>query len=449
MNPEPPPEFPPSIAAATEAAHRAYNDALTRLDRAIQALPKWPEASPVRDSEPLARLNGSWQIAPPAMPPTRGPLKSRIAGLVWRMVGPMLQQQVTFNAAVVEHLNGAQRSQADLQRAVADLSAVLQHAFADLQRFQSRLVQFAQQITPLVDTRIQEIEASITEVQTVAAVAQRASTAAQRELERLALPSAAHAATPAADAAAPGPTASPTGAPGRSSYRYLGFEDLFRGSEGEIRARVAGYTEYFRGATDVLDVGCGRGEFLDALRALNITATGLDANPAMVDVCRARGLAVVQADALEYLRGLPDASLGGLIAVQVIEHLAPDYLGEFLDTALHKLRPGAPVVLETINPACWVAFFESYIRDLTHVRPIHPETLRYLLLASGFHRVELVYRSPVADKLRAVHALPVHAGEDSAGGALSELVAAFNANVERLNARMFSYLDYAVIARRP
>ena len=96
------------------------------------------------------------------------------------------------------------------------------------------------------------------------------------------------------------------------------------------------------------------------------------------------------------MQGLPDESLGGLIAVQVVEHLEPAYLTQMLGLAFDKVRPGGTIVLETINPACWVAFFESFIRDLTHVKPIHPETLQYLLQASGFSNVEIVYRAPIA-----------------------------------------------------
>ena len=90
----------------------------------------------------------------------------------------------------------------------------------------------------------------------------------------------------------------------------------------------------------------------------------------------------------------PDQSLGGLFAAQVVEHLEPRYLTQLLDLAFDKLRPGAPIVLETINPACWFAFFESYIRDITHVRPLHPDTLKYLLVASGFQTVDIRYRAP-------------------------------------------------------
>jgi O-antigen chain-terminating methyltransferase len=192
----------------------------------------------------------------------------------------------------------------------------------------------------------------------------------------------------------------------------------------------------------VLDVGCGRGEFLDLLHARGIRARGLDLNHEMVEVCRARGLDVAESDALSYLEGQPDGAIGGLFAAQVVEHLQPAYLLRFLDVAFHKLRPGAPIVLETLNPACWTAFFDSFIRDITHVWPLHPETLRYLVLASGFSAARIEYRSPVApqDRLQPVAA--------AAEGASADFAETFNANVEKLNARMFTFLDYAIVGAR-
>ncbi len=169
----------------------------------------------------------------------------------------------------------------------------------------------------------------------------------------------------------------------------------------------------------------------------------------MVDVCRERGLSAERADALGYLQGLEDESLGGLIAVQVVEHLEPAYLLRVLDVAFQKLRPGAPMVLETLNPACWVAFFESYIRDITHRWPLHPETLEFLVRASGFSPVDVLWRAPVpyGDKLPTV-ALPPPARGTEHDATVVDLVAAINAHAEKLNARLFTYLDYAVIARR-
>ena len=140
----------------------------------------------------------------------------------------------------------------------------------------------------------------------------------------------------------------------------------------------------FAAQQDVLDIGCGRGEFLDLLRQQGVRARGLDINHEMVEVCRQRGLDASEGDALGYLRGLADESLGGIFAAQVVEHLEPDYLVRLLQRAGEVLRPGGVLVLETVNVACWFAFFQSYVRDITHVRPLHPETLAYFVRASGF-----------------------------------------------------------------
>jgi O-antigen chain-terminating methyltransferase len=208
-----------------------------------------------------------------------------------------------------------------------------------------------------------------------------------------------------------------------------------------IRARLESYLPLFDGLADVLDVGCGRGEFLDLLSARGVRARGIDLNHEMAEGCRARGLDVTEADAVGYLSSVPDASLGGIFSAQVVEHLQPGYLLRFLELAYFKLRPGGRLVLETLNPACWIAFFDSYIRDITHVWPLHPETLKYLVVASGFTRAAIEFRSPVPDQDR-LQPIAIPAGADLA---LGELAEAFNGNVEKLNARIFTYLDYAVI----
>ena len=194
----------------------------------------------------------------------------------------------------------------------------------------------------------------------------------------------------------------------------------------------------------MLDVGCGRGEFLELLGESGISARGIDLNHEMAEQCRARGLDVTEADAVGYLSTLPDGSLGGIFAAQVVEHLRADYLLQFLELAFHKLRPGGLLVLETLNPACWIAFFESFIRDITHEWPLHPETLKYLVLASGFSRAEIQFRAPIPpqERLQAI-ALP-----PDANVAVADLVETFNANVDKLNARIYSHLDYAVIGTR-
>jgi 2-polyprenyl-3-methyl-5-hydroxy-6-metoxy-1,4-benzoquinol methylase len=236
-----------------------------------------------------------------------------------------------------------------------------------------------------------------------------------------------------------------------SDYRYLAFEDQFRGSAESVQARVRDYVPIFHGRSGVVDVGCGRGELLAALKAADIDARGVDTNAQMVAVAREQGLDVSHHDALGYLRSAEDESIGGVIATQVVEHLEPAYLVQLLDTAAQKMRPGAPIVLETINPACWLAFFSSYIRDLTHVRPVHPETLQYLLRASGFERVELRYSAPVPDHIRMQTVdLPAEilSSSEPQAVALARVGHAINANAVVLNNLMFTHMDYAAVAYR-
>jgi O-antigen chain-terminating methyltransferase len=233
------------------------------------------------------------------------------------------------------------------------------------------------------------------------------------------------------------------------SHQYAGFEDLFRGSELEISSRLADYVPIFSGAADVLDVGCGRGEMLELLRDAGISARGVDLNHEMVLRCRDKGFAVTEADGLSYLRSVGPASLGGVIATQVVEHLQPDYLIRFLEAAAEALRPGAPIVLETINPACWSAFFDSYVRDLTHVQPVHPDTLKFLVTAAGFGDAAIQWRSPYPDsgKLERIPAAVRTAA--AADLTLTPLIAAVDRNADRLNGLFFGHRDYAVVARRP
>lgn len=413
-------------------ADRRYNDALTALDAAARALATpAPAAAPLVPYDPsqLPRVNEHWKV-------TREDIPGGPKGFIWGVVGPALERQQQFNAALVDHLNRNIGAHEEAAQAVVDLRAALDADRAARAAFNSALIVFLQTITEYIDTKDRAMGGPELREQIVLASERAMATA--RALDRLQTP----------DSRLQQPPGPESGARSLEPV-YVGFEDRFRGSQDAIRARVAGYIPLFKSgiAGEVLDVGCGRGELLALLKEAGVPARGIDVNGEMVALCRERGLDAAQADALTYLESLADASLAGLAAVQVVEHLDPAYLTRFLTAAFHKLRPGATLVLETINPACWMAFFEAYIRDLTHAQPLHPDTLRFLVQASGFSSVDVQFRSPVsdADRLDRVNDanVPSHAPP-----ALREAIAALNAHADKLNARLFSYMDYAVVAKR-
>jgi SAM-dependent methyltransferase len=404
-----------------------------------------PAAVPPPDRSQIERLNTLYRIIEDA--PAGGGLKARLASGARRLLGRVLSRQQEFNAALVDHINRNLPLQFEAHRATLGL---IDWVSASVERCEDAKDVVEHHLQALLarerrnDAAVAALAAQHEELRAAVSVLQQAAHGLRRAIEELqANPTSQvpNSKFPPDRIPVPGgdPDQPPSQFAAADSYKYVGFEDQFRGSPEEIRKRVAEYLPIFEKTSDVLDVGCGRGEFLDLLRGHGVRARGIDVNAAMVDVCREKKLDAETADALTYLRGLPDGSLGGLFAAQVIEHLEPRYLTQLLDAAFDKLRPGAPIVLETINPACWFAFFESYIRDLTHVRPVHPDTLHYLLIATGFQHVDIKYRAPYpdAEKLQPV-----------ASPALGDLVETLNANVEKINRLLFTYLDYAAVGIR-
>lgn len=429
-------------------ADRRYNDALTAVNQAIQAVPPLPTAPPAPDEATLARLNATWRIRSEGPGPdatVESGWRGRLRGIVRRLIDPPLERQEHFNAAIVEHINRSLASARATPAATADVIVALQRALEGLYRFQSLLVQYLMTITAFVDTRDRRLGAEGI-AERLQFVEQRLF-ALSREVDRWQGGDrpVAGAEGPAAVVAHPGAAGDAFAAP-LASMTYVGFEDRFRGTREDVAARVHDYVALFSGAQGVVDLGCGRGELLEALRERGVTARGADPNHAMVELCRARGLDVDESDALAFLAHQAPGSVGGLAAIQVVEHFTPAYLTAFLAEAYRALAPGAAIVLETINPACWSAFFETYIRDLTHQRPLHPDTLRYLVQASGFRDVDVQYRQPVRDADRLAQVLPV--ADDGGSPALTVMTAAINDHAQKLNVRLFSSFDYVVIGRR-
>jgi SAM-dependent methyltransferase len=181
---------------------------------------------------------------------------------------------------------------------------------------------------------------------------------------------------------------------------YVALENRFRGSEELIRERLAIYVPLVErcgaGQKDspVVDLGCGRGEWLGLLRDRGLHAVGADQNWPLVASCRDRGLDVVATDALEYLRGLDPDSVGVVTGFHFIEHIELRALVAVLDETLRVLRPGGLAIFETPNPANLIVGSCNFYLDPTHRNPIPRETARFLLEARGFVDVEILELNP-------------------------------------------------------
>jgi glycosyltransferase involved in cell wall biosynthesis/SAM-dependent methyltransferase len=186
-------------------------------------------------------------------------------------------------------------------------------------------------------------------------------------------------------------------APGSSSY--AAFENMFRGPEERVRELVEPYVEILRGHEPVLELSSGRGELIELLRGAGIEAEGVDADEGMVARCRENGLPVARGDAVEELERRAEGSVGGVVAIHVLEHFAFEELRRTLAAARRALRPGGILVAETVNPHA-VGALKTFWVDPTHHAPLFPEVLRALALIEGFESAEVRYLRGSGDDTR-------------------------------------------------
>ncbi len=203
----------------------------------------------------------------------------------------------------------------------------------------------------------------------------------------------------ASAAAAPSPASETTSTgvsrPDLDSF-YQSFEDAFRGTEDDIRNRLHVYKNplgeagLLAAGVRALDIGCGRGEWLEFLKEHECEPVGVDLSERMVLHCREKGLEAVHADAVTYLRGAKDGEFNVISSFHVVEHLPFEVLIELLDEALRVLAPGGRLILETPNPENLIVGANSFYMDPTHRNPIPPQLLQFVVRSRGFVNVEIL-----------------------------------------------------------
>lgn len=184
--------------------------------------------------------------------------------------------------------------------------------------------------------------------------------------------------------------------PDMSDSFYRAFEDRHRGSRELIKSRLQAYVPFIQPLTALykaaiaLDLGCGRGEWLELAKETGFDARGVDLDEGMLEACRERGLNATRTDALEALRALPDNSVALVSAFHVVEHMPFDIARAVMTEALRVLQPGGLLILETPNPDNLIVGASRFYQDPSHERPIPPELLRFAVEYAGFHRTKLL-----------------------------------------------------------
>lgn len=215
-------------------------------------------------------------------------------------------------------------------------------------------------------------------------------------------------------------------APPDGYFDSLRFSERFRGSEEEVLEKLRIYIPRFLGQGPVLDLGCGRGEFLSLLRDAGVEGIGVESSPELVRLLHAKGLRGVEADLFDYLDAQPPASAGGVFCAHVIEHMPPEALARLIALAYRALRPGGLLVFETPNPACLAIFATYFYLDPTHVRPVPSELVAYLLEEAGFQQVEVAGLHLAEGDFASLKPLP-----------------------DAFRQQFFGHMDYSVAARKP
>jgi len=236
---------------------------------------------------------------------------------------------------------------------------------------------------------------------------------------------------------------------GRSveEHGYLELERRYRGTEEEILDRISVYLPWLKtipAGAPVLDLGCGRGESLALLRDQGIPGRGVDSSARMVALCRERGLDATEGDLFGTLAGLEEGSLGGVVSFHVIEHLPAGSLDRLVRLAYRALKPGGILILETPSPLSLIVAARNFWLDPTHVRPVHPESLKLMYELASFDPVERLDLRPFPDRERLPEIDLAKVPEEQ-----KQLADKVNRLRDRIDELLFGFQDFGMVGRRP
>lgn len=214
---------------------------------------------------------------------------------------------------------------------------------------------------------------------------------------------------------------------------YEDFENHFRGSRELIKERQLEYVSYFANRKHVVDLGCGRGEFLELMKEHGIAATGVDLYKPFVDECLSQGLEVHHGDAIKYLEQCE--SVDGIFAGQLVEHMKTAQILHLCQRAYEKLEKGGCLIIETPNPMSLAIFTHAFYIDPSHNKPVHPLTLQYFMQKSGFSNTQILF----TENSKLDEQIP-----DLRGTGIDNLHE-FNESMNKITDLLYGSQDYAII----
>jgi SAM-dependent methyltransferase len=388
---------------ARERAAGAYADDLAGVE--LEVLPPQgdglAEGFDLQPGQPRVRFRPELGFSSkPVIGPVITGVKKVILRLIFFVMDDLARQTdaavARLEAALAAEMSDSRNAQARSREALAAEAAVREGVQTDIQAVSQRVA--------AVDTRLERLQLE--------------SRLARLERSR--------------KTAAPRPVVPAEGPPAAApDLDYESFEARFR-PESSVREHQEDYVELLRDRKRVVDLGCGRGELIEMFGAQGVSAYGVEIDPDFISLLEDKGLKVVAKDAVAHLAELEAGAVDGIVGSHLVEHLPPAALVSLVSLAAEKLPEGGILVFETPNPESLVAGSVNFHRDLTHVRPIHPDTLSFLCESAGFSHVEIRRLSPVPEDER----LPKTGDEK-----IDEIVG-------QLNELLYGYQDYAVLARK-
>lgn len=215
---------------------------------------------------------------------------------------------------------------------------------------------------------------------------------------------------------------------------YEDFENHFRGSRELIKKRQMEYLPYFKNRKHVIDLGCGRGEFLELMKENGINASGVDLYKPFVNECQKQGLKVQHGDALQYLKQCD--RIDGIFVGQLVEHMKIAQILQLCQSGYERLEDGGVLIIETPNPMSLAIFTHAFYIDPSHNKPVHPLTLQYLLYKTGFKKADILFteNSKLNEQIPNLNGLNI------------ENLQEFNESMNKITKLLYGSQDYAIIA---